>query len=433
MKSEGEVLLQVGHDLSSLHKEGAAFESALSALEAAQPSARHHAALGLVSDFPGVRAIGYLLTLSREERQQVLIAALEEEEERAFAASVASRLRREALFAALRQILPYSFSHIAAPGRLRVVPLYGDADQGHWRELAAHLKVLVQKGTIDIEDPNDRLFGQDHDSIWSASLRSADIMILLVSAALFSGRKFDILEAIFLRDQGLHIVPILLYPFPIADTPIGELQRLPRDGSPILDGSWIPYNDRDALEAIAELRKARRMDAWVDVAHEIGTLADALRRQAVDGPKGRAGPFDTWGAGIRFSVLYAPQDAALFAELQQHLAPLLRAGLITIWHPGAIPLGADVRAETVAHLTEAQQIVLLVSADFIASDELVAMTDLAVQRAQRGEARIRIVVLRPASLANTPLAPFQTLLHRPVTTYHRREEAWVEIVERLRQ
>ena len=65
---------------------------------------------------------------------------------------------------------------------------------------------------------------------------------------------------------------------------------------------------------------------------------------------------------------YSHKDERLRDELDKHLAILKRQGVIQGWHDRRIGDGKEWEGEIDAHLNTAHVILLLVSADFLASD-----------------------------------------------------------------
>jgi TIR domain-containing protein len=65
---------------------------------------------------------------------------------------------------------------------------------------------------------------------------------------------------------------------------------------------------------------------------------------------------------------YAHQDEALRQQLEAHLSLLCRQGLISEWHDREILPGAEWAGEIDAHLQTASIILLLISANLLASD-----------------------------------------------------------------
>ena len=65
---------------------------------------------------------------------------------------------------------------------------------------------------------------------------------------------------------------------------------------------------------------------------------------------------------------YSHKDEALRDELANHLKLLARHSVIRAWHDRRIGAGEDWKGAIDEHLETAQVVLLLVSADFLASD-----------------------------------------------------------------
>jgi hypothetical protein len=93
---------------------------------------------------------------------------------------------------------------------------------------------------------------------------------------------------------------------------------------------------------------------------------------------------------------YAREDEPLRQELEKHLTLLEREGAISGWSGGAVGAGEAFSAEIERRMTEARVILLLVSADFLASDHLFEVElKRALQRRAEG-AEVLGVLLRPS-------------------------------------
>ena len=118
---------------------------------------------------------------------------------------------------------------------------------------------------------------------------------------------------------------------------------------------------------------------------------------------------------------YAHEDEELRNQLDKHLHLLEHQGLITSWHDREIRAGDDWAIEIDTHLGSAQIILLLISADFLASDYCYGVEmKRALERHFTGEARVIPVVLRPVDWKYDPiLSSLQALPtdSKPVTTW----------------
>ena len=140
---------------------------------------------------------------------------------------------------------------------------------------------------------------------------------------------------------------------------------------------------------------------------------------------------------IEIFYSYAEQDEMLAQELQKHLILLKRQKIIKDWHPGLItPDGGKPDEQVIKHLNSARIILLLVSPDFLFSEE---HGNIEVERAmERGQAREAVVI--PISLRNIDNwrnTPFGELLAlprngKPVIEWSNRDAAFAEITKEIR-
>ena len=135
---------------------------------------------------------------------------------------------------------------------------------------------------------------------------------------------------------------------------------------------------------------------------------------------------------IRVFYSYCHKDEALRRELEVHLKILERTGVIDSWHDRKIMAGEEWEDEIDEHLEAADIILLLVSADFIASNycwdvEMVR----AMERHEAGEARVIPVVVRDVNWRKAPFARLQALPEdaKAVMLWGDRDTAWRNVSE----
>jgi hypothetical protein len=134
---------------------------------------------------------------------------------------------------------------------------------------------------------------------------------------------------------------------------------------------------------------------------------------------------------------YAEEDEALAKELQKHLILLKRQKIITDWHPGLITLDGGTPDEQVMyHLNAAHIILLLVSPDFIFSEE---HGNFEVERAmERGRNKEAVVIpINLRNIDNWRNMPFGDLLSlprngRPISAWPNRDAAFAEVAREIR-
>src|SRR2546423_7329297 len=142
------------------------------------------------------------------------------------------------------------------------------------------------------------------------------------------------------------------------------------------------------------------------------------------------------GAPFSLFYSYAHEDELLRQHLETHLSLLRRQGLISEWHDRRIAAGTEWKQEIDRHLEMASIILLLISPDFLASDYCYDIEmQRALERHQRGEARVIPIVLRPVDWHTAPFGHLQSLPRdgKPVTEWDNRDAAFRDIAQGIRR
>jgi subtilisin family serine protease len=138
---------------------------------------------------------------------------------------------------------------------------------------------------------------------------------------------------------------------------------------------------------------------------------------------------------LRLMVSYSHKDETLKETLITHLSALNRGRLLDVWQDRRILPGDEFGGEIRKQLDEADVIVLLISADFIASDYAYLIElDRAIERHRNGTARVIPVVIRPTDWEGTPMWGLNPLPKdgKAVTTWDNPDEAWLNIAKGIR-
>jgi eukaryotic-like serine/threonine-protein kinase len=134
-------------------------------------------------------------------------------------------------------------------------------------------------------------------------------------------------------------------------------------------------------------------------------------------------------------ISYAPEDEILREELEAHLSGLKHAGVIRTWSSRRIVAGDRWKEAVETKLGGAGVVLLLVSADYLASDYLYEVeATAALGRERAGRARVIPVLLRECVweiAAFEGLAPLPAN-GKPVTGWSDRDAAWAEVVRGIR-
>ncbi|MDE5454899.1 TIR domain-containing protein [Bradyrhizobium sp. CSA112] len=135
-------------------------------------------------------------------------------------------------------------------------------------------------------------------------------------------------------------------------------------------------------------------------------------------------------------ISYSHRDEVFRQELETHLAPLRRQGLLSVWHDRRITAGDALDDAISEHLESADLILMLISADFVASDYCYAreMTR-ALARHDAKAARAISIVCRPCDFHGLPFARFVMLPTdaKAVSSWADRDAAWVDVVRGIRR
>jgi predicted NACHT family NTPase len=138
---------------------------------------------------------------------------------------------------------------------------------------------------------------------------------------------------------------------------------------------------------------------------------------------------------LRIFCSYSHKDEVYLDELRTWLRGLERQGLIEWWHDREISPGWEWEEAIDKNLRTAD-ILLLVTPAFVASDYVYEKEiGKAVERHDRGEARVIPIIVRPADWEWPPLNKLQALPRdaKPITTWLNRDEAWLDVVRGVRK
>ena len=142
------------------------------------------------------------------------------------------------------------------------------------------------------------------------------------------------------------------------------------------------------------------------------------------------------GDPVEVFYSYSHKDEGLRDKLETHLTMLKREGVITDWHDRRISAGQEWDGEIDEHLNSADMILLLVSADFLASNYCY---DIEVKRAMKrhddGEACVIPIILRPCDWQTAPFGKVQALPKdaKPVRRWEDEDEAFLSVAQGIRQ
>jgi predicted ATPase len=138
---------------------------------------------------------------------------------------------------------------------------------------------------------------------------------------------------------------------------------------------------------------------------------------------------------LKIFYSYAHEDERLRKQLEKHLALLRNQGVISEWHDRQIPASSEWASHIDDALNTADIILLLVSADFLASRYCYGIEmERALERHESGEAMVIPIILRDVDWQMAPFRKLQSLPRdgRPVTKFTDRDSAWRQVAEGIR-
>ncbi|WP_197041462.1 toll/interleukin-1 receptor domain-containing protein [Chondromyces apiculatus] len=145
---------------------------------------------------------------------------------------------------------------------------------------------------------------------------------------------------------------------------------------------------------------------------------------------------DEMSTPLRVVISYAEQDEAFLRELEKHLGPLKRQGVIDTWTKLRLLAGEELEKETRSRLEQAQVVILLVSVDLLASDFCYdAELGRALERRQAGHAAVIPILVRNCSIEDTPLHDLLVLPRGggTVARASSSDDAWTEVVKEIKE
>jgi internalin A len=193
----------------------------------------------------------------------------------------------------------------------------------------------------------------------------------------------------------------------------------------------IPYTELNVMEQ-SGLAKLPKVIGNVLVELDVREMLNGVD---LDGTRRRA-DISEHGGTVRVFVAYSHKDETLRAELDTHLKLLQRQGLISVWTDHKITAGEEWKGMIDENLESAGIILLLVSADFVASDY---SYDVEMKRAlERHEARtsrVIPIILRDVDWQSAPFGKLQALPRdgRPVTMWENKDSGWKDVAVGIRK
>ena len=207
---------------------------------------------------------------------------------------------------------------------------------------------------------------------------------------------------------------------------------VPLPGRP---GATVTYEDLLAWEQSGKKKFPMIVEGEVFEA-DVDELLNGVELEG-ERRRGRAAG-DGRGRAARVFVSYSRKDERRLNELKTHLSPLQRLGLIEeTWDDREIEAGQDWREKISDNLERADIVILLVSAEFIASDYCYEMEmGRALERHEKEQVPVIPVLVREASWKLIgPLSKLNVIPRngRPVMEWGSKDSAWRHVSEQIQK
>jgi internalin A len=194
----------------------------------------------------------------------------------------------------------------------------------------------------------------------------------------------------------------------------------------------LPYKDLIVMEESRLTEFPQVIDGQVVRLN----IRDLLNGVDLEGTRPPTTAMERHSQALRLFYSYSHKDETLRDELETHLKLLQRQGLIQPWHDRRILPGDEWAGDIDDNLNRADIILLLISADFIASDYCYDLEmKRAMERHEAGEARVIPIIVRPTDWQNTPFSKLQFLPKngKAVTQWGDRDAAWLNVETGIKQ
>jgi tetratricopeptide (TPR) repeat protein len=128
-------------------------------------------------------------------------------------------------------------------------------------------------------------------------------------------------------------------------------------------------------------------------------------------------------------VIYATEDYPIFEQLDKHLALLKRQNVLTIYHKNNINASSETAANMQTYLQQADIVLLLVSADFLHSDEQFGYAQQALQQKKT----VVPIIARPCMWNDANWGHIPAIPTKPISQYNDPNQGFYDTVVALRK
>ncbi len=310
-----------------------------------------------------------------------------------------------------------------------------DDNYGQLSEFRDRLSNEVQVQTGDpfpiFQDRDDIFLGQNwRQRIEHALEDEVTFLIPIVSPSFFKREPCrEELELFFTREKKVGRNDLVLPVYYVSCRVLDDEKT--RQGDPLAQAiaarQWADWRGLrfEPFESV-QVRKA-----LMQIATQIRLALDRISTSAAATPPVKVTkPAKAKKVSLFLSCSH--KDELFARRLQTHLEILIREGLIDSWYDARITPGHEGGREVSKAMEAAQIILLLISADYLASDYCYSNEVFrALERHRAGEAVVIPVILRACDWGGAPFAKLQALPPdaKPIASWRSRDEAFHAVAE----
>ena len=139
---------------------------------------------------------------------------------------------------------------------------------------------------------------------------------------------------------------------------------------------------------------------------------------------------------VKIFFCYSNEDRALLNQLEKHLSPLKRLRNVSIWAERDIQAGSAWEEGISRSIKDADILLLLVSADFMASDYCYSREmNEALKRHRQGTAHVIPILVRPVDISSSPLEDLKALPENgeALTVWKNQDEAFYIVAQGIKK
>ena len=280
------------------------------------------------------------------------------------------------------------------PSATDVLLLYAENDYPVYARLLKHLRSVLRQNLAGHLHAADITSSTIWDEQTLALLRRAQLILLVMSPAMLDTDFCSSPEMAGLLQRHdaceTTVVVLLASATDLTWTPFSHVPILPADRRPVTE--W--HNKDEAFAAIGEeVRKTLE---------DIASQRSLTRTPRSGQPHPDVSPVDC-------VYVYVEDDAAAGSRIERHLRILQRQGFISTWHTCQLTQGTEWGRNIEPSIQHAELVLVLISADFLASEYAVRLEQWLMERHRANEVWIIPILVRPVDLAGSYFAHLQPL------------------------